>query len=550
MNAGTDPLVTRADIARRAGVHRPAVSNWQRRYSGFPRPVSEDSQETELFAEAEVQTWLDSRAIPSNARRPEESTGTTYGDRFRAGSAPVPLLSTVRTLVGEDQRFAGRLSVDQYDQYPLLLMALVHLREKHPGARGSRADLWRDVPTAVRKQLRGDGMHLLFDRLRPILDEVPPKMLADLGTALDAGSAPGGADAADAFDFLLARYGEVAHGKAKDLPTPPSAARTVAELVADGGRRTGDGTPAVPRLHDPYCRGGELLAAAVDAARAAGHEGFSTTPPDEWLVSGVGTDGLLLELARMSLDVRGAQGEWRLERELAAPGHLGTAERFGLVLTNPPFNARPRGDHEASAHWRYGPPPRHNANYDWLQYVVHTLSVGGRGCVVMPTNAASSANPGERRIRERMVEDGAVEGLVALPPQLFSTTAVAVTLWFLKHPTGDCRDIFFVDATRLGSMASRTQRVLSDADRDRLVRVYRAGADEAGFSRTVGIDEIRKNGYALSATAYLAADATTNPAGTGSTDRVRELAERLAALDAMGREADQHVANLLRGYGL
>ncbi|MFH0243712.1 helix-turn-helix transcriptional regulator [Streptomyces sp. HK10] len=79
-------LVPRAEIARLAGVRRPAVSNWERRHPDtFPGPVPAGEGGTELFRAAEVADWLDRRVIPVNARGDDEPAGTTHGDRFRSG---------------------------------------------------------------------------------------------------------------------------------------------------------------------------------------------------------------------------------------------------------------------------------------------------------------------------------------------------------------------------------------------------------------------------------------------------------------------------------
>jgi type I restriction enzyme M protein len=78
--------VSLADIARRTGVQRPAVSNWKRRHSDFPDPL--DGPGGELYDPAEIAAWLDGRRIPVNALRPGEPPGTTFGDRFGRTDAP------------------------------------------------------------------------------------------------------------------------------------------------------------------------------------------------------------------------------------------------------------------------------------------------------------------------------------------------------------------------------------------------------------------------------------------------------------------------------
>ncbi|MFE4691537.1 N-6 DNA methylase [Streptomyces sp. NPDC056749] len=434
-----------------------------------------------------------------------------------------------------------------HDHYLLLLMALVHLRRRRP-------ETWRDgeheqehLADTVRYVLQEEGLRHLSELLARALDGCSPRMLTEIAVALGAGSPEApcttGAEAgAEAFDLLLAAYGETASGTAGELPTPPAVARAVTGMLM--GEPPASDSPSL-RLHDPYCRAGEMLAASVDVAQAFAGASAALS------VSGTGGDALHCELARMNVGQRGLSADLRHE-PAPGPGAYGSGPGAGFdrVVTNPPFNVRtPGAARRFAPYWRYGDPPAHNANYDWLQYVVGSLSAQGRASVVMPTNAASSAHSGEQRIRRAMIEDGAVEGLVALPPHLFAATSVAVTVWLLKHPTGSCQDVFFVDATRLGSMVSRTRRVLSAEDTDLLVEVTRSRTEREGFSRTVGIDEIRTNGHSLSATAYLTTRATGG-ARTVTEGQIRELTGRLSDLGDLARRTDRHIEDLFKEYGL
>ena len=108
------------------------------------------------------------------------------------------------------------------------------------------------------------------------------------------------------------------------------------------------------------------------------------------------------------------------------------------------------------------PPPKGNANFAWLQYVVERLEPGGQAAVVMANGALFSANPRERDIRMRMVEDGCVEALIALPPALFYNTGIPVTIWLLNPPGTSRDEILFVNASDSGHMVRRTHRELSD----------------------------------------------------------------------------------------
>jgi type I restriction enzyme M protein len=93
----------------------------------------------------------------------------------------------------------------------------------------------------------------------------------------------------------------------------------------------------------------------------------------------------------------------------------------------------------------------------------------------MPNSAANSTHGQDAATRKAMVDAGVVEALVALPPGLFPTTAIPVTVWLLGTPDGQRQgEVLFIDATRHGEMSGRTRRVLTSKDIDSITGVYRA----------------------------------------------------------------------------
>ncbi|MFZ4236413.1 N-6 DNA methylase [Streptomyces murinus] len=548
-------LVSRADIARLAGVKRPAVTNWERRHSDFPSPAGppdEGSANAEVFSAAEVLAWLERRAIPANARRSGEPEGTTYGDRFRIALGGTPtggLLKAVDLLSGpEAERFRGDLS--QAD-YITLLLSLLYVR-------GCLPDAWDGILTEVRRLPQPalgrsparmlvtaveSGLGPEHERLlRALSRNLDEHRLADVVGRLEDTGPVRRSEHARAFELLMARYRDLMGPRAGDFFTPRAAVDVIAKLVTDPGREVGS-------VHDPFVRAGELLAAAWEATAAQDR-------PVE--VSGAGVGEHPLALAGMNLALHGASADLRAGNTAPSAGPAPLLRDVDVILTNPPFNMR-LGDAVDRAHWRYGAPPPHNANFDWLQYVVARLRPGGRAAVLMPDIAALSANPSEKRIREAMVEDGAVEALIALPPQLFTTTSIRVMIWLLRHPTSTCDEILFIDASRLGSLVSRTQRELDSDERRRILDDYRswtaarAGgstfAGTEGLSRAVPIEKIREKEYTLSPSFYVPTGMSADARPAEPAD-LAELSGKLNELHVRAREADDAVEAMLGRYGL
>jgi type I restriction enzyme M protein len=549
--------VSRADIARFAGVKRPAVTNWERRHADFPRPIEESAEVTadiEVFGAAEVLDWLDRRAIPANARRSDEPEGTTYGDRFRAslgGTRAGALLKVVERLSGpEAERFRGELS--QAD-YITLLLTLVYVRgclpeqwqrilteSRRPQFPHSGSLLVRILASAVRQGLGPAHERLLL----AISQNLGGSRVADSVRLLDDTGPVEEAEHAQAFEGLMTRYSQLMGKRAGDFFTPRAAVDVLTKLVADGSQDVGS-------VHDPFVRAGELLAAAWDAVSDA--QGGS---PE---ASGAGVGEHPLALAGMNLALHGVP-DARLWTGNTAPsaGDAPWEQGFDRIVTNPPFNVKLEQRVDRGL-WRYGPPPQHNANFDWLQYAVTCLRPEGRAAVLMPDIAAFSANPSERRIRAAMVEDGAVEALIALPRQLFTTTGISVTIWLLRHPTGACDEVLFIDASHFGSLVSHVQREMAPHETQRILGEYRswttaraggsAFSGTEGLSRVVPVEQVREKDYNLSPAFYV-------PSGTPSSTQPPEpadlaaLAGQLTQLSARARDADAAVDELLGRYGL
>jgi type I restriction enzyme M protein len=234
-----------------------------------------------------------------------------------------------------------------------------------------------------------------------------------------------------------------------------------------------------------------------------------------------------------------------------APDH-----RYDVVTANPPFNLKHwDGDGRFDGRWRYGVPPAHNANFAWLQYVVASLDRGGRAATIMPAGAGFAANARERSIRAAMIDDGVVSAVIALPGQMFTTTAIPVTLWLLQPPSSDWPgEVLFVDATDLGSTPERGRRTLDGPDIDKIAETYREwreGQRRAveGFAIGVPVDEIRAGEYQLNPRAHITpVEAAPDP--DTQARQVADLAERLEQLAEQADRIDRTIQLRLKELSL
>ncbi|GGR10788.1 hypothetical protein GCM10010497_11290 [Streptomyces cinereoruber] len=549
MHASIEGLVTRSEIARLAGVNRPAVTNWARRHDDFPRPVDSGpagTGEADRFHVSEVAAWLAMRRIPVNGLRADEPEGTTYGDRFLAflggeqGVHPQALL----TRLLDD--FRGEGSVEQVLD---LLIAVTYVVARRGEAPSSPDGSWQ----AVQQALAEDGID--GSPLGPSRTE---GRRYDRFVAYAAGlvaEADWGRDTAvEALDWLIEQRSGTEGRRGNDLVTPAAVRRLMAELVF-GSEADGEDEEAEPGLEgrrrtilDPFCRTGEILdtcAAVADRTSQASLfvRGAVGEPADAVLTR----MRLVLRDVPHAIETADVPGAW----------WSGAGERFAGVVSNPPFNQRMEESWDARI-FRYGPPPARSANFAWLQLALSALAPGGRAAVLMPNIAVQSASRAERALRAAMVEDGAVEALVALPPQLFGkATSIPVTLWLLRSPTGAAGEVLFVDAASLGSMSGRVRRTLSAADVESVVDVCRrwrsareggeSFSGEKGFSALVSADTLAARDWLLSPVLHVEA---VKPAREGSADgaRIGRLIADLARWDERARKADRHADEILSGF--
>ncbi|MFD7278311.1 N-6 DNA methylase [Streptomyces sp. NPDC059862] len=549
-----DRLLSRAELAELAGVMRPAVTNWQRRYEDYPEPIR--TGEAELFSLRAVLGWLDSRQIPSRARASDEPPGFTYADRMRrnlvasddarqraaalkgeaGGSGPLSdeeqrsrQLAQLLGPMADAVRGGGSMT-----DYLALLLSLVFLqvsgsprsaslpRTVRARSRADTAALLQEIGEAADEALRLRGVP---PGMRSAIVKLEPREYGDVVEVIRLTDGLG----IDEFRQLVDQFGSRAGLPSGEFFTP----RAVVRLMRDAA--IGDEDSA-QRVYDPYVRAGEMLDAAA--------ERLSSVAP--LTLRGESPQRGTLRLAGMNLALHGVPVE--LEAGTTAPWNeriWPKSHQADLILTNPPFNARgavpkPR----EGIDWPYGPPPPSSPAFAWLQHVLVSLKDEGRAVVVMPVSAGASADVREREIRGGLVEDGAVECIVALPPQLFSGAQASVCLWFLRRSAAVCEEILFVDARDLGDKAARGPRVLSDEHVRAVTKTvqawrrgsgFRLGRQNAGHLAVAApLEAVRAAGYSLSPADYVDRWMST----ASPTDAATEAAATKRALDAARRRTN------------
>ncbi|MBQ6219200.1 MAG: N-6 DNA methylase [Methanosphaera sp.] len=180
------------------------------------------------------------------------------------------------------------------------------------------------------------------------------------------------------------------------------------------------------------------------------------------------------------------------------------------IIACPPFNLRNWGQNKLKddSRWKYGLPPKGNANYAWMQHMIHHLSSRGKIGLVLANGSLSSTTSGEGKIRQAIIEDDLVDAIITLPTQLFYSTGIPVSLWFLNKDKTQKGKTLFIDARELGTMVTRKQRELTDEDIQLMADTYNKYTegtleDEKGFCKVATIDDIKEQDYLLTPGRYV-----------------------------------------------
>ena len=181
-------------------------------------------------------------------------------------------------------------------------------------------------------------------------------------------------------------------------------------------------------LIDPCCGSGGMFVQSADFIEA--HRGNR----DSISVYGQESNADTWKMAKMNMAIRGIDANFGSYQADTFFNDLHPTLKADFIMANPPFNLSNWGQDKLKddVRWKYGTPPAGNANYAWIQHMIHHLAPNGKIGLVLANGALSSQSSGEGEIRKNIIQDDLVEGIVALPTQLFYSVTIPVTLWFIS----------------------------------------------------------------------------------------------------------------------
>jgi type I restriction enzyme M protein len=395
------------------------------------------------------------------------------------------------------------------------------------------------------------------DYARPALDKTRLGQLIDLISNIRVGDEASRAKdvLGRVYEYFLSQFASAEGKKGGEFYTPRCVVKLLVEMLE----------PYRGRVYDPCCGSSGMFVQSVEFIRAhASGNGNGGARPDI-SIYGQESNYTTWRLARMNLAIRGIDGQIGHGDTFHNDRHPDLKADF--ILANPPFNISDWGGERLAGdkRWQYGAPPAGNANFAWVQHIVHHLAPAGVAGFVLANGSMSSNQSGEGEIRKNLIEADLVDCMVALPGQLFYSTQIPACMWFLarSRKNGKFRDrrgqVLFIDARKLGRMADRTHKELTDDDIARIATTYHAWrgeqdageyADIAGYCRSAPLEEVRKHGHVLTPGRYVGAEAVEDD-GEPFDEKMRRLTATLREQQAEAATLDAAIAANLKelGYG-
>ncbi len=360
------------------------------------------------------------------------------------------------------------------------------------------------------------------------------------------------------YEYYIGKFAQAEGSGAGQFFTPGSVVRLLVEMIE----------PLRGRIVDLASGSGGMFVQSLKFVKAHGGDSSQLAIYGQERYEGT------LRLCKMNLLLRNLPFDLRLGDSLIEDKLPDL--RADYALMNPPFNISkwhpeilpekdPRLFGERDLFTTDG-----NANYMWFQTIWYHLSNKGTAGVVMANGAMTTGNQGEKNVREHMIQNGMVDCIVQMPDKLFLTTGIPACLFILSKnrdgKDGEHRqrkkEILFIDARKLGKMATRRLRVLEDEDVKQVAEAYhqwrnlpdrQAGVkgkykDIEGFCKSASLEEVAANNFVLTPGRYVGTEAEEDD-GILFEDKMKALTDKLNTQFRESAALEKKIAENLKGLG-
>lgn len=342
------------------------------------------------------------------------------------------------------------------------------------------------------------------------------------------------------YEYCIAQFAAYEGTKGGEFYTPSSIVKTIVEVLKPFDNC---------RVYDPCCGSGGMFVQSVKFLQAHGGK------RDHISVYGQESNADTWKMAKMNMAIRGIDADFGPYQADTFFNDQHPHEKFDFIMANPPFNLSNWGQDKLQddVRWKYGIPPAGNANYAWIQHMIYHLAPNGKIGLVLANGALSSQTSGEGEIRKNIIEADLLEGIIALPPQLFYSVTIPVTLWFISKNKQQKGKTVFIDARKMGYMVDRKHRDFTDEDIKKLADTFTAFQNGTlenvkGFCAVATTEDIAKQDYILTPGRYVG---IAEPTGDGEPfeDKMKRLTHELSDMFKQSSTLQEDIKTKLKQIG-
>lgn len=341
------------------------------------------------------------------------------------------------------------------------------------------------------------------------------------------------------YEYFIEKFASIEGKDGGEYYTPPSIVRLIVEILK----------PYKGRVYDPACGSGGMFVQSAKFIKE--HSGNIAD------ISIYGQEKTIdtWKMAKMNLIIRGIDGDFGTHPANTLLDDLHPTVKMDYIMANPPFNVKDWGLASVAndVRWKYGTPPNSNANYAWIQHMISHLAPDGKIGLVMANGSLSTNQSGEGDIRKNIIEADLVEGIIALPTNLFYSVTLPACLWFVTKNKKQKGKTVFIDARKVGELIDRKHRVFSNEDIKSITKVFEdfqngTLEDEKGFCAVVETAEIAKQDYMLTPGRYVGIEDQEDD-GEPFEEKMGRLTSELSEMFARSHELEAEIKERLGAIG-
>ena len=375
----------------------------------------------------------------------------------------------------------------------------------------------------------------------PDLDKRVLGDVVDLFTNMDMGGTEDSKDLLGrTYEYCIAQFAAYEGVKGGEFYTPASIVKTIVSVLKPFSNC---------RVYDPCCGSGGMFVQSEKFIQA--HTGKRGTIS----VYGQESNADTWKMAKMNMAIRGIDADFGPHQADTFFNDLHPTLKADFIMANPPFNLSNWGQDKLKddKRWKYGIPPAGNANYAWIQHMIHHLAPNGKLGLVLANGALSTQSSGEGEIRKNIIEADLVEGIIALPPQLFYSVTIPVTLWFISKNKKQKGKTLFIDARKMGYMVDRKHRDFKEEDIQKLADTFTAFQegkleDVKGFCAIATLQDIAKQDYILTPGRYVGIEEQEDD-GEPFEEKMTRLTSELSEMFKKSHELEDEIREKLKSIG-